>query len=426
MKLRVATAGLLATFLVLWLVSFDQYLFVPILAIVSYLASGHGPQAPALKAPVVLTLALAGMAFLGLVAVGFTDYLSNASRTVDVYASTLLLVIAACSGGRRSTSLIVRVLLGIWILSLVVYAVGQFAPTLTNALLAAKTSTGPASSTGFWDETTMFGIQSTRPVGFALYANEFALFGLVVAPLYIWHERPRSRFLAAALILLSLVGVVLSTGRSLMLATAIALAILMAVRPSLHTRNPRLSLTMTTALLVAVGISVALVVPDLGAVLRGELDTVSNARIGASQELRETAYQAGLELARDHFVSGVGGLPEIGGVIQAGSHDLLLSAIVRHGVPGLVLMVALLASVLVVALRALVQPTLSSGLVGMSLLVAFVVSVTIQFDDDVLTFATVVLATALMTAELNAGREKDRVADGRYDQASVEDAASTR
>ena len=388
---RVA-AVLLVVFAVLWLVSLDQYVFIPLLAVVSYLRADGPPQ---LRGPAPLVLALAGVVLLGLVAVVFSDYLSNAVRTANVWGSALLLLLAACSGGRRSTSIIVRTLLGVWLASMLVYAVGQLAPTVTDTLLDLKLSSGPASSRGFWDETSMFGVQVNRPVGFALYANELALFGLVIAGLYLWHERPTSRLWSAFLVLLAFTGVVLSTSRTLVLTVAAALLVLWAMRPHPRAANRWLARATATTSLISAVLLLLLAVPDLADVIRTDLDTVAGARVGASSSLRETAYSAGLDIARRNPWTGVGGLPSTG-VIQAGSHNLPLSMLVRHGIPGLLLLLVVLVAVAVAAIRGLLRNEPYAGLVGMGLLVAVVSSLTIQFDDDILPFAGVVVATALL------------------------------
>jgi hypothetical protein len=392
---RQTSGFLLGLFFALWLLSLDQYLFIPAATVVSVLANPERKSTRghdwALLWPMIAIAALAATL------IPFTDYLGDSVRTLNVWLSGALLVWASY-GRAWATGVLVRSLFAIWVASMGIYLTSVIAPPVTTALLSLKLASGPASSRIFWTPSQFFDLEVLRPIGFALYANELALFGLVITATYCWWFRPRAS-ITVALVILSLTGLVLSTSRSLVLTTAVVLCFLLVAQVTAgSTVSTAVRLLTILGVLSLILLAFALN-PYLIRDLTGQFDALAEARYGASADLRELSYVTGVQIFQQNWFAGVGGLPSLGH-IQAGSHSLPISIAVRHGVLGLIALGAFILLAGSRAIRVILRSGWRRALVAATLLVALISCTAIQFDDDVLSFSGVVVATTLLGASL--------------------------
>lgn len=386
--LRAYVGATLVAFLTLWMVSAEQYLFCPAVATAALLI---GPLRQSIYRFTLLEAASGVVVVLAAGAVLWSEYRGNAIRTADVWASAAILSIAyrcASDSGRRY---LVKSLLGVWILCVLAYVFSQAMPAVTDALEAARRPVTNTVAVGFWTPSLIFDFEVNRPIGFLLYANELALFGLLIVAVRL-KEYPASKLLAAAYISGSTYFLLLSTSRTLiglflLSCTAFAISRMLPRRLPRRVRGLYVVTAVASVALTAVVVT-PILVPDLGA----QQQELAEARYGASDELRELSYSTGLRLARENPLSGVGGLPQLGN-IQAGSHSLPLSLWVRHGLPGLLLILTVLGVVGAAAVRALLAPSTADSWIGAMLFVALGSCLTIQFDDDIFSLVGVILAT---------------------------------
>ena len=381
-----------AAFLVLWATGLEQYLFVPVAALLTVVVSRTSPRA--LRVPGALGWACLMMAALGAAAMVWSPHWSDAARTLNVWLSGLLVAAAHRSATARGRSALVVSFVLVWVASMAVYALAVAAPAVVEPLLAGKLVLGPATSTSFAELTYIYGLTVERPIGFLLYSNELAIFGVVAAALLLTTCRT-SRPVQVAVAALAVLTLVLSTSRSLLLTAVAAGGVLVLTRLPGRDATPRRRAVTTLAVLAAGAAALAVLPLVLGRDWLARTGLVG-ARVGSSEELRSQSYSEGWRLFTEHPWTGVGGLPSVGD-IQAGSHNLLLSALVRHGLLGGACVAVVLLVGLVLAGRALISGRAGVALRGAVLLMVLVSSAAIQFDDDALTFAAiVVLWTSLL------------------------------
>ena len=380
-------------FLVFWLASADQYLFFPTLAI--WLLNDGRRNLGRLKIPALIAVPISTMVLLSALSIYWTDYVGNAIRTLNVWGTALLFAVAILNGGRSGRSVVIRVLLSIWLMSAAIYGMSKFAPALAGALLQLKITTNLSSSKSFSTPSQFFDLQIDRPIGFALYANELALFGVLIVALYLFHEASQSTILKLSLVFLAFGGLLLSTSRSIVLTYVLVVLFVGLLRLGLRGGVSTLRLLSTIAIITLLVLMLTLYNPDIVGDINRWLDELAGARYGGSARLRDESYSQGFNLFLDNLLGGVGGLPQIAD-IQVGSHSLPLSVLVRHGIPGGLALAVLLVTGAVLAVRAIFSPSTDSARLGTALIVAILCSVTIQFDDDMLPFLTFVSAATLL------------------------------
>ncbi|HTB50467.1 MAG TPA: O-antigen ligase family protein, partial [Solirubrobacteraceae bacterium] len=287
---------------------------------------------------------------------------------------------------------LVRCLLGIWLLSIGIYLVSEVAPSISNLIESHRITITHNVAVGFSTQSTIFSHTVDRPIGFLLYANELALFGLLIVAVRL-HELPVRRWLGAIYIGLALLFLLLSTSRTIILAlvgvTVIFLFSRVRLAGSGRTLRAMSALTITlTLLFIALAAN-----PNLLSGLSGDSNALLAARYGASYQLRDESYTVGLQIAQSNLWTGVGGLPQLG-KIQAGSHSLPLSIWVEFGIPGLIVLATFLLILAFRGMYGLFSGPASLAWLGGALVVAVASCFTIQFDDDAFCLAGVVLASA--------------------------------
>jgi hypothetical protein len=387
-QMRSWVAASLVVFLGLWMIGAEQYLFCPFLAIA---ASRIGPKSSRrdLDAAQLASLVIF---VLSLDAIFWTSNLSDAIRSADVWFSAFLLAVVYRSCTSEGREYLVRCLLGIWLLSIGIYLVSEVAPSISNLIESHRITITHNVAVGFSTQSTIFSHTVDRPIGFLLYANELALFGLLIVAVRL-HELPVRRWLGAIYIGLALLFLLLSTSRTIILAlvgvTVIFLFSRVRLAGSGRTLRAMSALTITlTLLFIALAAN-----PNLLSGLSGDSNALLAARYGASYQLRDESYTVGLQIAQSNLWTGVGGLPQLG-KIQAGSHSLPLSIWVEFGIPGLIVLATFLLILAFRGMYGLFSGPASLAWLGGALVVAVASCFTIQFDDDAFCLAGVVLASA--------------------------------
>ncbi|WP_290727323.1 O-antigen ligase family protein [Gordonia sp. UBA6683] len=292
---------------------------------------------------------------------------------------------------------IARLLVWIWLGSLAIYCLAIASPSLANALLSLKISSGLSSSTSLYTPSLMFDLMIDRPIGFALYANELALFGIVSTALYLTVVPSKGTAATRVLLLVVVIGLILSTSRSLVLTYAAVVAIVALTRARKSDNAMLFGVVTRVSLVLAAGASILALYPDIVGTVKSFLNSAAEARIGGSESLREHSYTGGQKIFLENIWTGVGGLPK-DGFIQLGSHSLPLSIAVRHGVIGLIALGVIFGLAIWLALWAIyLQHDSSIARMGAAIFLCVIASATIQFDDDMLPLtATVLLITELI------------------------------
>jgi hypothetical protein len=380
----------LVVFLGLWMVGAEQYIFCPLIAIAaSQMGAKSGLRrldAMEITAAVILVLSIDAMLW--------TSHISDAIRSADVWFSALLLSAVYRSCTSQGREYIIRCLLGVWLLSIGIYLVSEVAPSISTLIESHRVPITSHVSVGFSTQNTIFSHTVDRPIGFLLYANELTLFGLLIVAVRV-HELPIRKWLGATYVGLSLLFLILSTSRTIILALLGVAVILLFSRVRLA-GSSRVLRAMSALTITLTILFVALAAyPNLLSGLYSDRNALLTARYGASYQLRDESYTVGLKIAQANLWTGVGGLPELG-EIQAGSHSLPLSIWVEFGIPGLIILTTFLLILAFRGMYGLFSGSASLAWLGGTLVIAVLSCFTIQFDDDAFCLAGVVLAAVVI------------------------------
>lgn len=411
LKWPVVRLGL--AFLALWALGLEQYLAVPLLAL--FVLVRHRERTRRIGR---LAGILGAVAALGLVAAIAARSSSVGIRTAAVWGGAALVVTAWGWGTVRGRRLLTGAMLAVWVGSAATYLLSTKVPGAAASLAAARRPIGGlATSPGFLSPTTFLNQDWQRPVGFLLYANELALFGLLIVPCAVLAGVVTRRSRAVALVTLTLVGTVLSSSRSIMVMTAAVLAIWLLTRIGARVLPGTVRVVLVAAV-AACGLLTLSITDPAGHAFREATGTFLSAREGSSNADREMSYTIGAELFRTHPLFGIGDLPSLG-PINAGSHSLPLSVAVRFGYVGLLFLAALAVLALTRGLRALMGQHEARSWAGAVSLVAIGASASIQFDDDAFSFAAFALLLAVLGTSgedvVRNRRGRARVGDLRAD-----------
>ncbi|MEP9390782.1 O-antigen ligase family protein [Gordonia sp. VNK1] len=268
----------------------------------------------------------------------------------------------------------------------------MLAPSIVDTLLALKIRSGLSSSKQVYTPSLIFNFEIMRPIGFALYANELALLGLFSTGLFIANFPEMKRVTSRIILSVMLVGLILSTSRSILLTYIVVVGAVATIRPRGSIGNKYGVLIRIGVVLATISIC-AILVPGLWSKTQSRLDELTAARVGGSADLRELSYTRGLQIFADNPFTGIGGLPH-DGPIQIGSHSLPLSIAVRIGIIGLMALVFLLLVAMRLALWAVFANNASTARLGAVTIIGVISSITIQFDDDVLSIVGFMLVLA--------------------------------
>ncbi len=375
-------------FLVTWVISLDQTVFFAalFLSIIYQNRLDIGKN----RIPVSIGFPILWITVVAIGALFWSGYAGNAARTAVVWGTALLAVIAYYNAAEIYRRMVALLLLTIWLASLSIYILAVSAPGLAEALLKAKIYSGFSSSRQFYTPSYFFDFEILRPVGFALYANELALFAILSTALYTAQSSANSRSFNRIILAAMIAGLILSTSRSLVLTYLVVIAVIALVRPRSSDGRKFEDFIFRLTLVAALFAFVYVVRPAIFENTQAWLSELTGARLGGSAELRQLSFVKGQDLFLENIWTGVGGLP-VDGYIQLGSHSLPLSFAVRHGLTGLLPLALMYTAALICAIWAIYQGSPRLVRLGSVTIVALVASVTIQFDDDILSLVAFVL-----------------------------------
>jgi O-antigen ligase len=233
----------------------------------------------------------------------------------------------------------------------------RFVSPLTNVLPAiiSESEFARAILLRSWsslEPTRFFGFLLYRPRAFFTYPNPFAGFLVLTLPLVVYYcstrKRLPGRWLCWILPLIIGATLLITTSRGGIVSCILGAVVLR------HKLPPRPRVVLYTLVFCALIIGILLVLPELPTVIetsgRG-VDLILTAR-GGSHSTRTLIYAATLQSWQDRPLLGWGTqrTPTAGGLPKRfpplGSHSGYLAILYRHGIVGIVIYLALIASVL--------------------------------------------------------------------------------